>query len=109
LRNFAKLNHYLKKSYKNVTFFHLEASYSYYDEILYQVPIITNQIEKWFDPESESFPDPEPIQDPEPDSGALFSSSDLRIRVLLGPIPDLVPFLDPELGHDPEPDTDPDP
>jgi hypothetical protein len=45
LRNFAKLNHDLKKSSKNFTFFHLEASYGYYDEILYQVPIITNQIQ----------------------------------------------------------------
>jgi hypothetical protein len=33
--DFAKLNHDLKKSSKNVTFFHLEASYGYYDEILY--------------------------------------------------------------------------
>jgi hypothetical protein len=45
LRNFAKLNHDLKKSSKNVTFFHLEASYGYYDEIVYEVPIITNQIQ----------------------------------------------------------------
>jgi hypothetical protein len=109
LRNFANLNHDLKKSSQNVTFFHLEASYGYKDEILYQVPIITNQIQSWFDPESESFLDPEPIQDPEPDPGPLFSSSDLRIRALPGPIPDMEPFLDPELGHDPEPDTDPDP
>jgi hypothetical protein len=48
---------------------------------------------------------PEQIQDPEPDPEPLFSSSDLRIRILPGPIPDLEPFLDPELGHDPEPDT----
>jgi hypothetical protein len=45
LRNFAKLNHDHKKSSKNVTFFHLEASYGYYDKILYQDPIITNQIQ----------------------------------------------------------------
>jgi hypothetical protein len=45
LRNFAKLNHDLKKSSTNVTFFHLEASYGYNDEILYQVPIITSVAE----------------------------------------------------------------
>jgi hypothetical protein len=83
----------------------LEASYGYYGEILYQVPVITNQIQ-WFDPGSESFPDLEPIQDPEPDPGLLFSSRDLKIRVLLGPIPDLEPFLDPELGHDPKLDPE---
>jgi hypothetical protein len=37
LRNFAKLNHDFKKSSKNVSFFNLEASIGYYDEIVYQV------------------------------------------------------------------------
>jgi hypothetical protein len=45
LRNFAKQNNDLKKSSKNVTFFPLEASYGYYDEILYQVPVTTNQVQ----------------------------------------------------------------
>jgi hypothetical protein len=65
--------------------------------------------------ESESIPDPEPIQDPEliqdpePDSGSLFSSSDLRIRVLPEPTPDPETFPDPELGPDPKLGPDPEP
>jgi hypothetical protein len=44
---------------------------------------------------------------PDPDSGSLFSSSDLRIRFLPEPIPDPETFLDPELGPDLELGPDP--
>jgi hypothetical protein len=57
------------------------------------------------------------MQDPEPDSGSLFSSSYLRIQVLPEPIPDAELGPDPELGADlklgpdpePVPDLGPDP
>jgi hypothetical protein len=60
----------------------------------------------WFESESEPIPDPEPVQDLEPDLGSLFSSSNLRIRVLLEPIADPGPFPNPELVPDPEPVLD---
>jgi hypothetical protein len=41
-----------------------------------------------FDPESVSIPDPEQVQDPEPDPGPLFPSSDLvsYVKIVLGKI-----------------------
>jgi hypothetical protein len=70
----------ISKIVKKYYFFHLKASYGYYDEILNQVPFITKKIQLLFDPESVSIPDPEQVQDPEPDPGlfriqSLFSGS----------------------------------
>jgi hypothetical protein len=85
-RKAIKWSQKIVKNHEKCYFFHLEASYGYFDVILNQVP------------ESKVIPDPELV--PEPDPGFLFPSSDLRIRIL----PELI--SDPELVPDPKPVLD---
>jgi hypothetical protein len=54
----------ISKNRQKMLLFYLEASYGFYDEILNHVPMLTNQPNTVM---VESIPDPEPVQDPEPD------------------------------------------
>jgi hypothetical protein len=117
-RNFANPYHYLKNRQHKITFSFKETFYRYYDLILNQVPIISNQImvgsgvgansESGTVPYPQLVPEQELVPDPEPESLFSFRGSGsfrsqfriqslFRIRSLFlirEPVPDQEPNLE---------------
>jgi hypothetical protein len=92
---FRKAKPWSQNIVKKCYFFHFEAFYGYYEAILNQVPILTNQIMVGSGVRANSG------ASSGSGSGPLFSSSDLRIWVLPEPIPDPDPVLDQDPATDP--------